>query len=182
MFAKIGVPQNGWFIMENHIEMDDLGVPPFSETPILKLTILGIYDQHFTQFSVTIAGHRGITWPWMKCNCVSQAPSGSTLIDLFPSHVQVVPPRKAIRVSNFTWMCIYVQLPFLLALSTIWIFVHHWDSPFNRELFLSQFQTVSLQNRQLGTWMKRQRQPKRYNPRWKHPTKTTRVCTGTWRT
>ena len=32
VFPNIGVPQNGWSIIENPIEIDDLGVPLFLET------------------------------------------------------------------------------------------------------------------------------------------------------
>ena len=35
--SKIGVPQNGWFIMENHIKMDDMGVRLFSDYDYVAL-------------------------------------------------------------------------------------------------------------------------------------------------
>ena len=38
---KIGIPQNGRFIMEHPIKMDDLKKPLFLETPTCKQRILG---------------------------------------------------------------------------------------------------------------------------------------------
>ena len=35
----MGVPKNGWFMRENSIKMDDLGVPPFQETPVSAINI-----------------------------------------------------------------------------------------------------------------------------------------------
>ena len=50
-FPKIGVPQNGWFIMENPIKLDDLGVPPFKETsiypnPCIIISVIHIPSLH----------------------------------------------------------------------------------------------------------------------------------------
>ena len=40
----VGTPIAGWSIMENHIKVDDLGVPPFQETTIyVCVSVVSLY-------------------------------------------------------------------------------------------------------------------------------------------
>ena len=48
--SKIGVPQNGWLMMENPIKMDGLGVPLFSETSIYILSAIDFQGGYFVFF------------------------------------------------------------------------------------------------------------------------------------
>ena len=46
-FHKMGHPQNSWFLMENSMNMDDLGLPPFMETPIFWKSVCSFSSSHF---------------------------------------------------------------------------------------------------------------------------------------
>ncbi len=63
MFPKIGVPQNGWFLMEHPIKMYDLGVPTpfFWKHTVLPATLSAypVFKEAFKPDSTFWSEHLG---------------------------------------------------------------------------------------------------------------------------
>ncbi len=75
VFPKIGIPQNGWFIRENPIKMDDLGenTPIFGNTHIYidrYLCVDVFLGRHFSIcifFSLSKAVHLKVVYIYIHC-------------------------------------------------------------------------------------------------------------------
>ena len=89
VFAKIGVPQNGWFIRENPIRIDDLRGKP---------TIFG--NTHITSRPVDVCCLGPSHWPPVACGGWLQAPMPWAKPVLSDRRLHKNPTSKAVKLGK----------------------------------------------------------------------------------
>ena len=120
VFPKIGTPQNGWFIMENPIKMDDLGVPLFSETPCWRTNVGCVDEQKLRQHDRNIQSWKCRETYWNQeiskrdiCNnSTARDPfmTWSSLVWVFPSQQMIFSTviiflyTNALQIMILSWM------------------------------------------------------------------------------
>ena len=80
----MGVPPNGWLLVENTIEMDDLGVPLFQETSICIYIYMYTYYIYIYVYTYYIYTHHYIPcvcgFNFGNMRCISVCKSGACLL------------------------------------------------------------------------------------------------------